>query len=615
MAALAPARASRRRPAASGRKAGLHAPRHTAVRVAAVVLALLVGGGASSAQEVSFRAEVEATTVGIEDTFPLIITIEGRSIDLKGEISTPELSNLEIVGGPSVSTRVSFVNGAISQARQYTLILRPTALGPARIGPVQAQLGGRDRTTEPIALEVVPGSRVRSRPRPADPFDMFGQEDPFEAMFGRQRPEPVHAKVLMVAEASRPHVFVGEPVLLTYFLYTQAAVAGLEPEEAPKFPGFWSEELPAPEREQPRGERVERDGEPFQRFVVLQRLLYPTRAGVLEIPAAGFRLGIPQRGGFFDPGFGRTAVITRRTEPIKITVDPLPSDPAFTGAVGTLRASADLDRSVVEVGEAATLRFSIEGTGNLRWIDKAPSVDIPGVRVYPPQVKTEVKASPSGLSGRRTWEYVLIPETAGAHRIPSIPFTYLDTSKRRLVSTATPPLVLAAGASAAQPAATAALPVAVAAPVTADLRLRDALEAHRPLAGRGVGTWLAVLLGLSVLAHALIRGWPPGGVSIHDGRPGLARTRTARKALSELRRAGRGELSKEAAAILVEQVLVDLFGELAERPAEDDSERDRELKGILRDARFVRYAPQLGDYSDKLREVAERAAAAVRRWA
>jgi len=583
----------------------------------AFTLAFLLVVSLAGAQEVAFRSEVDTTTVGIEDTFALVITIEGRSIDLKGEISTPELSNLEIVGGPSVSTRMSFINGAISQSRQYTLFLRATAVGPARIGPVQANLGGVDRTTAPIAIDVVAGTKAQARPRPADPFDAFRQEDPFDAMFGRPRPEPIQAKVLMVAEASRTRVFVGEPVLLTYYLYTQAAVAGLEPEDAPKFPGFWSEELPRRENEPPRGQRVERDGEPFQRFTVLQRLLYPTKAGVLEIPSAGFRLGIPQRGGFFDPGFGRTAVISRRTDPVKVTVDPLPSGPSFGGAVGTLRASTSLDRAVVEVGEAATLRFAIAGTGNLRWIDRAPDFAIPGVRVYPPQVKTDVKASPSGLTGSRTWEYVLIPETAGTHRIPAIPFAYLDTTSRQLVSTATAPLVLAAGAASAAPTtgAPAAQPALGTASAPADLRLRDALEPHRPLLDRKAGAWLAVLLILSVLAHALLRGWPPGGISIRDARPGIVRTRTARKALSELRRIGRGELSKEAAAVLVEQVVADLFGELEERPEESDSERDRELKEILRDARFVRYAPQLGDYSDKLHEVAERATAAVKRWA
>jgi hypothetical protein len=65
----------------------------------------------------------------------------------------------------------------------------------------------------------------------------------------------------------------------------------------------------------------------------------------------------------------------------------------------------------------------------------------------------------------------------------------------------------------------------------------------------------------------------------------------------------------------IERALAGLFGELDERPADTDGERERELKGILRDLRFLRFAPQLGDYSEKVAEVAARATAAVRRWA
>jgi hypothetical protein len=39
------------------------------------------------------------------------------------------------------------------------------------------------------------------------------------------------------------------------------------------------------------------------------------------------------------------------------------------------------------------------------------------------------------------------------------------------------------------------------------------------------------------------------------------------------------------------------------------------LRQILDEVQFLRYAPQLGDYSEKIREVAQRAAEAVKRWA
>lgn len=583
--------------------------------VLAVVALLGSAPGVAWAEDPEFRAEVEAHKVGVEDTFALTITIEGRSIDLKGEISAPELQNLQIVGGPSLSTRVSFVNGAISQSRQYTFILQPSAAGAASIGPVRATLGDKERSTEPISVEVVAGTVVQARPRPVDPFGRSDTDDPFDALFGQQRGPVQRAKVLVTAEASRTHVFVGESVLVTYSLVTQTAISGIELEDAPKYPGFWVEELPRSD-EQPRGERVSRDGEPFQRFAVLQKLLYPTKAGVLEIPAARFRLGVPQRPAFFDGFPGGTTTITRATEPLRITVDPLPVAEGMSGAVGQLQVTAALDRDSVQVGEAATLRFRVAGTGNLKWIEHGPEVSIPGVRVYPPQVKTDVKAGPAGMSGSRTWEYVLIPETVGIHHVPALTFSHLDLGSRRLTRTTTAPLELramAGTASTTQASAATGQRSAPAAP-GGELRLRAELEAKHPVIPHVTATGLSALVAVAALGHLLLWAWPrlssPGRV-----HASTARGRSTRQALSDLRLVARGDLSKESAAILVEQCIADLFGPLDERLAEGDSEREIELKSILRDARFIRYAPQLGDYSEKLGEVVARAAAAIRRWA
>jgi hypothetical protein len=71
-------------------------------------------------------------------------------------------------------------------------------------------------------------------------------------------------------------------------------------------------------------------------------------------------------------------------------------------------------------------------------------------------------------------------------------------------------------------------------------------------------------------------------------------------------------MSKEQAASLVEKALDEAFGAI---PDADDSERARSVRALLDDVRFVRYAPQLGDYSDKVKDLAARAAEAVRRWA
>jgi len=48
--------------------------------------------------------------------------------------------------------------------------------------------------------------------------------------------------------------------------------------------------------------------------------------------------------------------------------------------------------------------------------------------------------------------------------------------------------------------------------------------------------------------------------------------------------------------------------------ASPDGERERAAREVLGEVQFLRYAPQVGDYSDKIREVAARAAGVIRRW-
>ena len=62
----------------------------------------------------------------------------------------------------------------------------------------------------------------------------------------------------------------------------------------------------------------------------------------------------------------------------------------------------------------------------------------------------------------------------------------------------------------------------------------------------------------------------------------------------------------------MERSLVEAFGE---PPAEPSTPRDRDVAEVLREARELRYAPQLGDYSAALSELTRKAAATLRRWA
>jgi hypothetical protein len=568
---------------------------------------LLLPGGTGAAEEVRFSARVDSKRIGMEDLLQLTLTLEGSQISIKEDPAPPRLDNLRVAGGPGVSTQLSIVNGVMTSSRTYTYILQPLAVGPAEIGSARAKLESGEKTTAPIGIEVVPGS-VRPKSTRADrPRDPFEDADPFGVLRQRRGAAGPPPKLFVEAVPSRTRLYVGEPLTLTYYLYTQAAVSDLQFTDAPQFPGFWVESLEKPEAD-PAGEPVSFQGEAMRRLPVMRRLLFPTKAGALTLPPVSFRIRLPRRG-FFDPG----GEVEKTTKPVTITALPLPEATGFSGAVGRFEAQASLDRSELALGDAATLRVKVEGVGNLKWVEKAPQPSLAGAKVYPPQVKSEIEAGPSGMSGFKTWEYVVVPETSGTIEIPRLPFSYFDPEARKVVVAETAPLTLTVHATAAPSALTATATAAPAPRPGPSLSLRADLDPPSPFLPRLSTTALAAGLGLVLFLHALL--WAGSALSDRRRVAGHhAPRQSVRQALAELARAGRSGLTKEAAAALIEKAIHEVFGPVDEGGT-PESERDQAAFAILQEVQFIRYAPQLGDYSEKIQQAAARAAEVIRRWA
>jgi hypothetical protein len=533
------------------------------------------------AQNGSVRAEVDARRVGVDDVVSLTIALDGAAAG--ADAPMPALKNLRVIGGPSTSTSISFVNGSMSRQKTLTFALRAEKTGLAEIGPVGVE---GYAPTASITIEVVAGS-IRPATRPADPFgDPFGGRDPFEEFFGRARRQPAaQGKLFVEANLSRPAVRVGEPILVTYYVYTQVSLSGVEFAEAPKYPGFWAEEVDR-SRDSSTGANVSVQGEPFLRYPVLERLIFPTRTGMLEIPEARLRL-VPAGG-----PFGVSAPIERSTKVLKVNVDGLPAGATDKSAVGSYEISAAVDRSNIVLGDAVTFRFTVKGRGNIKWTDAAPDLAIPGARLFPPRVISDLKTTRQGIEGSRTWEYVVVPEKVGAYEIPALPFSYFDPEAGVLKNVATQPIPLVVSPNASNPGE---------APrnTTNAVSLRADLDSSPP--DFTSAAFATALLALAAHGFTWRRG-VKGGAAKKGSRANAA------VALKELRDDGLLEGTKERAATRIASALEQVFGPRGEWPADDDGDR---LRGLADDLEFLRFAPQLGSYDAKLREVRDRAIAII----
>lgn len=75
-----------------------------------------------------------------------------------------------------------------------------------------------------------------------------------------------------------------------------------------------------------------------------------------------------------------------------------------------------------------TLKVNVKGNGNIKLIE-LPEFRFPAdLEVYDPKVTDNIDAGSNGITGSKTFEYLIIPRHAGTFEIPAWSFSYFDPS-------------------------------------------------------------------------------------------------------------------------------------------------------------------------------------------
>ena len=373
--------------------------------------------------------------VGMDELALLRIKIDGG--DQKASVPDFKLENFEIVAGPSQSTSLTIYNGVPNSSVTYSWHLKPLKVGKGRVYDARLRVEGRVRQLDERQVEIVEQAPLRDRRRASnDPLDSIFS-DPFfnrSRLRGRRnRQEPARRpppEIFLEAVVSPARPWVGQQVLYTLYLYTQTGIRSINPSDLPSFKGFWALEVPQPEQLVPQS--VERDGKNFGRVVLLQRALFPRRAGAHTIDSAEVQLlaTVTDRRPF--SLMPRSQELTRTSNPVQLDVRELPSAPAgFSGIVGRVDLEANLTPLQLEVGDAATLTLTLDGEGHLQGVTAPELPDLPEIEIFPPQQQSEESLRRKKVTGKRTWSFVLVPQKPGTWELPSIEIPYFDPKKER----------------------------------------------------------------------------------------------------------------------------------------------------------------------------------------
>jgi hypothetical protein len=343
-----------------------------------------------------------------------------------GQFSAPSFEGFYKLMGPqtSYSSSTQIINGKISHQTTYSYLYYLQALqeGKYVIPPASYTVKNKTYYSDSIRIEVTGSGSPR-------------QNIQSGANTGTTtRTEPAGGDIFVDLSLNRKEVYLGEHIAATVKIYTKVDLSGINEIKYPAFTGFLKSDIETPPLTQLRQENI--NGTVYGTGVIQNFLLYPQVTGEITIDPVQISVLVRQRSGEADPFFGDFFSTFQTVQKVivssvnKINVKPLPGlKPAdFSGVVGSLDMKATLNQDSVNVNDALNFRITISGNGNLK-LAEAPKLTLsPDIEVYDPRVTDNIKNSLNGASGQRTFEYLLIPRHYGDYKIPSVTYSFFNTS-------------------------------------------------------------------------------------------------------------------------------------------------------------------------------------------
>jgi hypothetical protein len=407
---------------------GPHAPSANALRWAGVALCFFTACHGISAAQLTAQLDRDSITLGEAAT--LSLTFEGSQADQVPAL--PSIPNLQIAY-TGKSSRVSSVNGAVSQTVTHNFQVTARQPGEYTIPALTANLAGQSLTTLPLKLRV-------SKPTSVSPDAMAAGT------------HPVFVKLVL----PRKEIFLGEPLVAeVQFFFRQ----GTQVANSPQISNFGVEGfnlgriIPGQ-----RQQRVQ-IGNTVYSTASGYAVLTPIKTGPLTVGpvTATIVLAMPART-FEERFFGSPRQqVNVATGAETVQCRPLPTEnvpPNFNGAVGNYQMTVTAGPTNVATGDPITVRARIAGTGLLDALSLPEQSAWRDFKMYPATVLPVETSDQLGLEGAKTFEQIVAPQTADIKELPEFSFSFFNPETKQYRTLAQPPIALTV-----RPGGTAPAPV------------------------------------------------------------------------------------------------------------------------------------------------------------
>ncbi len=373
--------------------------------------------------QVKFEAQTDRDSYGLNERFPIAFSINNEGDNFVG----PKFPGFK-AEGPFINkgnqTSITIINGKVTQKReistQVIYYLTPTKKGTFTIGSATIEYNGTVYKSQPIKIKITDPIQM-----PSYPGQNPRQQQNYN--FG----EGIH----LVGELSTKNPYVNEPVTVIYKLYFpyNSSVSNFRNFQAPKYEDFWSQYI---DIKQLRAEKGKFNGKDYSMVVLRKVILYPLEAGAKKIEP--FKIDIDAevptgRRDFFGQ-YEMTAIEKSLSTGVQtINVKPLPENGkpvSFSGAVGKFDFVVKPSKTSLKAGESLDLEVSVSGKGNLKLFTLPKPVVPSALELYDPAHTENVQTPVTGMTGKISDKYTIIPQFKGKYTIKPMEFSYYDLASK-----------------------------------------------------------------------------------------------------------------------------------------------------------------------------------------
>jgi hypothetical protein len=429
-----------------------------------MLLPVFLGVGYLATGQVKFSTVVSSKEIGRNDYVQIEFVVENaKEIE---HMNPPAFAGFRVVQGPIQSSGMSIVNGNMSQYKSLSFVLQPTKAGKFLIAGAAATVDGKPMESNSVTIEVSTAASVNPvqpqvAPQPSFPGEPLDIDREYVLKPGENPDAKIRKNLFVRLQVSKTNCYVGEPIVATYKLYSRLQSESRVTRH-PSLNGFSVYDMVDPNRDAPSVENV--NGRNFTVHTIRKAQLIPLQAGTVDLDLVEIENTVHfiqtngQRHHASNPiedlldqfgedesGIPVEKNITLDSKPVTITVRPLPSEnrPAdFDGAVGRFSLDAAIDKKNIAANDAAILKITVKGSGNLPVVN-APAVLWPSeVESYGASEKENIDKSTAPLGGTKTFEYTFVPKKKGDYNIPPISLSFFDPALGAYKTVRTEPLDL-----------------------------------------------------------------------------------------------------------------------------------------------------------------------------